>query len=369
MVLNEITLHNFRNFIKATYSFAPLTSVVYGQNGSGKSNLLEAIYLLSTGGSLRARSEIEMVNEASDFTTASGTLLEFSNSQSTARSSLKLEVTLIKEMESAVLNDRARKRFKVSGIPRRRKDFAGKLRAVLFNPEQISLVNDEPSYRRTYLDLVLAQTDATYTNALIVYDRARIQRNKLLYQIKVEGANVNELSYWEGVLSEFGIIVSDARWQFINYVNEYLITNVNRFGSGGYFTLVYQPSIVSRDRFDQYRSREIQAERTLIGPHRDDFYFEYVMGDTHRQNLRHYGSRGQQRLAVFALKMAEWQFLKETGTAPIFLLDDIFSELDERHREIILSTLDGQQAILTTTEKNVVTSILKGYPVISLDGR
>ncbi|MEK7611661.1 MAG: DNA replication and repair protein RecF [Patescibacteria group bacterium] len=377
MVLEELKLTNFRNFPKAVFKLSRATTVLYGRNGSGKSNLLEAVYLLATGGSLRAHLEAEMINEKESFASVAGRLAEVTKAEIIKKDPqeektlvpklLKLEVTLIRPVEVPSPSAKSRKRFKVSGIPRLRRDFAGRLRAVLFSPEQIGLVVSDPSYRRSHFDLVLSQVDSKYIMALAAYEKARAQRNRLLYQVKLLAANVYELSYWEGIMVINSVIVNKARENYVEFVNKYLITNRQRFGKLGYFKLIYHPNPLTPERFSQYRDREIQAEKTLIGPHRDDFQFLDVQINPDKEtDLRRFGSRGQQRLAVFALKMAEWNFLKVSGPSPIILLDDIFSELDEAHRQIVLANLAGQQAVLTTAEEGVANSILKGLPLIRL---
>lgn len=372
MVLEELKLTNFRNFPNAVFKLSPETTIVSGRNGSGKSNLLEAIYLLATGGSLRAHLETELINEKARFASVGGRLtggigIDLKGAKSSESKPLKLEVTFTRPEETLISTYGSRKRFKVSGIPRLRKDFAGRLRAVLFNPEQIGLVGSDPSYRRSHFDMVLSQIDSKYIMALSAYEKARSQRNRLLYQVKQLNANVHELSYWEGIMIDNSIIVSNARESYINFVNEYLITNRQRFGKPGYFKLVYHPNHLTPERFSHYRDREIQAEKTLIGPHRDDFQFlDVKLNLDSETDLRRFGSRGQQRLAVFALKMAEWNYLKDSGPSPIILLDDIFSELDEAHRQIVLANLLQQQAVLTTAEEGVANTILKGLPLIRL---
>ncbi len=379
MTITELKLQHFRNFPKRTIKFALGTSLLFGENGSGKSNLLEAIYLLATGSSLRAQSEAELVAEGSLVATIScrvgsdelppvQTLPPLPSGGHPSRpEELLLEISLARVAPATTANALVKRRFKVNGVARRRMDFAGKLRAVLFNPESLGLVTDSPSYRRNYLNLVLSQSSDGYLLALGLYNKAILNRNRLLYQIDNGFAKRTELDYWEGVLCQNSTIVCDGRSSLISQINDYLRANYSKFMPEAYFTINYTPNRLSPERFKEYREREIQAGRTLIGPHRDDFRIIKTQIRTDSEtDLHKYGSRGEQRLAVFALKIAEWFYLEKLGGKPVLLLDDIFSELDDSHREIVFGSLGFGQVIMSTAEKQLAASLEGRVTIINL---
>lgn len=379
MVLKELKLNNFRNFPKRTVKFAPGASLLFGENGSGKSNLLEAIYLLATGSSLRAQSETELIAEGSPVATILGRVgsdelppvqtlppLPFGG-HSRRPGELLLEISLARSALPTTVKALVQRRFKVNGVARRRRDFAGKLRAVLFNPESLGLVTDPPSYRRNYLNLVLSQSSDGYLLALGLYNKAVLNRNRLLYQIDNGFAKITELDYWEGVICQNSTIVCDGRSSLITKINAYLRANYSKFMPEASFGINYTPNRLSPDKFNEYREREIRAGRTLIGPHRDDFRIIKTQIDTDKEtDLHRYGSRGEQRLAVFALKIAEWFYLEKLGGKPVLLLDDIFSELDDRHREIVFGSLGFGQVITSTAEKQLAESFTGRATLINL---
>lgn len=371
MVLRRLRLTNFRNFSQKEFALTPGVTLIYGKNASGKSNLLEAVYLLATGGSLRAAKTAEMVKEGEIFARIEGQLT------SAGEEKQKLEIILEKKENFA--GEHFFKVFRVNGVPRPRRDFLGHLTAVLFSPEQLNLINDGPAYRRNYLDLTLAQADKDYFKAISTYNKAKINRNKLLYQISNKTADITELGYWNNVLVENSLVVVKRRAQYLAYVNEELINNQKGLWREGWsLQLAYQQSPLSLARLAEWQTRERAAGKTLLGPHREDIIFykkrintdsggTLICADNEGVDLRRYGSRGEQRLAVFALKLAEWQFLAQKGEKPLLLLDDIFSELDESHRQLVLQMPAPEQTLVTTAEKEVAERLVpQDWPVVNL---
>lgn len=362
MVLKGLNLVNFRNFAQKKFQFSPGATLIYGGNATGKSNLLEAVYLLASGGSLRAGRTVELIREGETFTRIEGRL---SAGEAEPR---KLEIIL--EKESGSEGSRALKRFRMNGVPRPRRDFVGNFRAVLFSPEQLNLVSNGPAYRRNYLDLILSQVDKNYFVAISAYNKARINRNKVLYQISSGSGRTSELSCWDDLLVENGLVVGERRKHYIDYVNGELIGNrQGLWGEGWCLQLLYQRNPLSHARLAEFQAGEIAAGETLIGPHREDIIFFKTPLDagTGGTDLHRYGSRGEQRLAVVALKLAEGEFLAKDGDKPLLLLDDIFSELDESHRQLIFRTLGQEQTLVTTAEARVVSGLIpKDWPVLSL---
>ncbi len=330
-MIKKIRLQNFRNLKDQVFEFSPRTTVIVGPNASGKTNLLESIYLISTGKSFKASLEIEMIKEKENFARVKGLTDE----------NLKLEIILSKE---------SHKNFLVNGVSKRQIDFVGNLKTVLFAPQDLDLVTSSPSLRRKFLDNVLSLSDREYRRAIISYEKGLRARNKLLFRIREEELQRTQLLFWNQLLIKNGDYISTRRHEFIEFVNDVKNEKINDYN------LEYDRSVISEKRLETYAKEEIAAANTLVGPHRDDFVFKEV-----DRNLAHFGSRGEQRMIVLWLKLAELSYLeKKTGDLttqagkPTLLLDDIFSELDEKHRGIVFDISKNQQTIITTADPDFV---------------
>ncbi len=333
MILTKLRLQNFRNYKKQEFEFSDKTTLVVGPNTSGKTNLLEGIYLLATGKSFRAGLEQEMIAYDQDLSRVKGRIL---NKERT-----DLEIILTR---GEVLGEKvAKKKYQVNGVSKRAIDFVGKLLAVYFGPEDLDLVTNSPSLRRKYLDSVLSQVDREYSRSALSYEKGLRQRNKLLERIREEGASRSQLLFWNQLLIKNGEYITRKREEFIEFVNS------QRFSAFS-FQLEYDKSIISPARLEDYAEEEVAAGATLVGPHRDDFSFKLQ-----KRNLSAFGSRGEQRLAILWLKLCELEFITQAvGERPVLLLDDIFSELDKKHRKLVLEIIPQQQTIITTAEQEMV---------------
>jgi DNA replication and repair protein RecF len=338
-MISKIRLTDFRNFKNEVFAFSPKTTVLVGPNGAGKTNVLEALFLLSTGKSFRARVEEEMVNYDKGLARVKGKL-----------EGEVLEVVLTRGQIDigAERPERVpRKKLLVNGVSKRLIDFAGNFKVTLFGPWDLDLVTESPSLRRNFLDAAISQVDRDYRRASLSYEKGLRQRNRLLWQIR-EFPSLNSgrarLLFWDKLLIKNGDYISEKREEFINFVNG--TQSINRQE----FQLDYDKSAISEGRLAQYAEEEIAAATTLVGPHRDDFVFK--MGE---RELARFGSRGEQRMSVLWLKLAELAFVEEkSGTRPTLLLDDIFSELDHAHRDVVISIAGKQQTIITTADPHFV---------------
>lgn len=338
MILSDLTLTNFRSYSKRLFSFDPVTTLIVGPNTSGKTNILEAIMIIATGKSFRADIDAEMVRWGAEIGRAKVT-----------DGDTKLEVVLTTGMVSG--RKTQSKKFLVNGIARRQLDFVGLLRAVLFWPEHLELITDSPSLRRKYLDGVLVQVDREYRRNLQSYERGLRQRNRLLDLISEGKAHRAQLQFWDQLLIRAGGYLTDKRIAFIDFINAYLIPGLT-------YRVEYDKSVISQSRLEQYADQEVAAKSTLVGPHRDDF-----LVTKNDLDLSKYGSRGEQRLAIVWLKLAELTFIeRETGERPLLILDDIFSELDKEHRILIFNLLGKQQTIVTSAEEEVL-ALFKKYKI------
>lgn len=339
MIITSLTLQQFRSYPKRLFTFSPTATLIVGPNTAGKTNVLEAIMLMATGKSFRADTDAEMVRWGSEVGRVKAEIPE-----------TKLELVLT--TGSVGGRKTQSKKFLVNGIARRQIDFIGNLRAVLFWPEHLELVTDSPSIRRKYLDSVLVQVDREYRRNVISYDRGLRQRNRLLDLINEGKAHRHQLQFWNQLLIRAGGYLTDKRAAFIDFINEYHV-------SGVMYQVEYDKSVISESRLEQYKDEEVAAKATLVGPHRDDIGFYKQHGKV-SLDLSKYGSRGEQRLAILWLKLAELAFIeRETGERPLLILDDIFSELDVEHRELVLDLLGKQQTIVSSAEEEVVTLLKK----------
>lgn len=348
--------------------------MVVGPNTSGKSNLVEAIYLLSSGKSFRTDKDTQMLK----FTEEVGRVKARLQTPEPARQSPNGSSQMADgrsdggqgkinqdELEVLITNGQVNggsqyKKFLVNGVSKRRVDFAGKLLTVLFSPQDLEIIIESPSLRRNFLDEVLEQVDRNYRVASIAYVKALRQRNALLEMALETGRrNEKQFEYWDNLVIENGNVVTQKREEFINFLNS---------SGKDIFDLVveYDKSTISKERLLQYEREEVAAGVTLVGPHRDDFRVLMFNGGKTAHDVKFYGSRGQQRLAILQLKMLELLFIeKSLGERPLFLLDDIFSELDEGHIQLILQEIGRQQTIITTThEEFIPKKLLKSMKII-----
>lgn len=383
MRLNHLSLANFRNYTRLELSLPAGLTVIQGANGQGKTNLLEAIHLLATGRSPRATAERELISwlaldSALPYARLSGDIGE-------GRTAEKLELALELATNGSANGPTVRKQVRINGAPRRGIDLVGHLRVVLFLPEDISLVAGAPAERRRYLDIALCQISTTYCRALGEYNRAAAQRNALLRRLRDEGGDPGQLNFWDARLAEHGSTLLHRRSLAVHALDRIAAARHAELTGGERLHLGYLPSpdpaalahesprqtdaarklrlaegrpayeAVTREAIQEGflaqlragRPREIAAGTCLVGPHRDDMAFT-VDG----RDLRAFGSRGQQRTAALALKLAELQLMRdETGENPLLLLDDVMSELDAARRQAVLVALASvDQAIVTTTD-------------------
>lgn len=364
MTITNLSLQNFRSYSKKEFIFSPTATVIIGPNAGGKTNLLEAIFLLAVGRSFRAEQDREMIAIGCEVGRSKGIIKQLSNEaiQEERKEETELEVLLTCGEVMGVKTPI--KKYSVNGVGKRMLDFVGRLKVVLFWPQDLELVTNSPSLRRRYLDFVLSQVDREYRRTLISYEKGLHQRNKVLEAIRDHGAHRHQLMFWDQLLVKNGEYITKKREEYINYLNNCQWSAVG--GQLSRYQLVYDKSIISRARLNQYSQEEIAAGITLVGPHRDDVKFK-VKSEEELRDLSHFGSRGEQRLAIFWLKLGELAFIEKiTGEKPVLLLDDILSELDHKHREIIFEVIGNQQTVITTTDEHFLDKSLRLLKVIKL---
>ncbi len=381
MRIRHLSLTNYRNFGRLELDLPNGTTLIYGDNAQGKTNLLEAIYYLATTRSPNTSQDSQLINwDAGQLgeTILVGRIVAHVETQDGLR---HLEMRLIEERE------RHSTGFRREALVDRRKvrlmDLLGNLRVVLFLPQDLNLVTGSPSMRRRYLDITLCQSDAVYCRTLSQYNKVLEQRNALLRKLSEEGRRqtTDVLDLFTDRLANLGGKIFLRRAQFLGQ----LAREVQRIHyealTDGRETLrlTYLPRLLPRQdgrdateeemqeaglwiaaQTDQAavstRYRELLQQAvgydlrrgaTTIGPHRDDWRF-FV----NERNLAHFGSRGQQRSAVLALKLGEIAWVSaETRDTPILLLDDVMAELDPQRRDLLIAALDGVgQAFVTSAD-------------------
>ncbi len=383
MYLSSLSLTNFRNYVRLELDFPGRLTLVQGGNAQGKTSLLEAVYYLATSKSPHADTDRELVNFlAREDSTRFVRILGRVQHAPSPGASEQLEILLAPANGDTTSYS---KRVRVNGVVHRVMDLVGHLRVVLFLPQDIELVTGAPSVRRRYLDIALCQIDPVYLRTLSTWNQVLAQRNALLRRLREQGGNAQQLDFWDEKLVALGSYLIVKRQWLVNALEgaagprqraltgdrervylEYLPSvdpTRDPVQVANQLTLQYEvvagPAAEARaltqdDVLHAYRAqlaaarrREIMAAMTLLGPHRDELRFR-IQG----RDLRTYGSRGQQRTATLALKLAEFEVMRDaSGEPPVLLLDDVMSELDAQRRAMLLHALEGvAQAIITTTD-------------------
>jgi DNA replication and repair protein RecF len=362
MFLRKLALQNFRNFTNQHWDFAK-TTIFVGENGSGKTSIIEAINLLASGDSFRAARIEEMIRLEAELSRVQGLftlsvekdlLVEKNLLVKNEKSSddLKLETMLTRGM---VAGKKSQYRlFTVNDVRRRRKDFVKNLSVVVFRPEDLRLIEGSPRRRRLFLDQGLSMLDWKYQRALQQYEQTLKRRNLLLQKVREGEESKSILSFWNLNLLKHGEFLQRERSNFVDFIREVIFPFE--------LNIEYLPSLINEDRLKKYADKEIAAGHTLIGPHKDDFLVKFSLPEKGIEDLSilAYGSRGQQRLAVLWLKVAELQFLhSRIDYQPLLLLDDIMSELDENSKTMVLSLLENYQVVLTTADEDLAKELSK----------
>lgn len=332
MYLRQLALTNFRNYVRLGLELPPGVSVFCGENAQGKSNLLEAVHVLATTRSPRANTERELVTWSALESEAPFARLE--GRVGRGHGELHVELLLRSEPTDSVGNGTGSgfvRTIKVNGLPCRAAQLVGQVTVVLFSPEDVALAGGPPAGRRRYLDITNSQVNPTYLRALQRYNRVLVQRNHLLRQVRERRQPRELLAPWDQEQVELGSQVLVQRLKMVAAVNEALGERFRQLsGTHQQLELQYTATALPEPllaagpaalaeaftaRLREVQPREQELAVSLVGPHRDDFSFRLDGVD-----LNTFGSRGQQRLAVVALKLAESEFmLAETGERPILL--------------------------------------------------
>lgn len=335
MVLERLELHNFRSYRQYKTNLHPHLNLVIGPNGSGKTNLLEALYVLARAKSFRASDE-ELIYHGEDW--------------------FRLLATSTKQewQVSYQLHPAKQKKIKLGKKTVKLENYIGKLSVVLFEPTDLNIITGAPADRRRWLDAVLAGLDGRYFKTLVQYRRVLKQRNTLL---RSEPKNLaNQLFAWDVKLAELGQYLFAKRQQLIKYFAEHVAEqyqsisqhkiSINTMYATRFSDKTANYGAWLLDSLNRHMKRDQILGSTSDGPHRDDILIEFA-----GKPIQSLASRGEVRTMVLVYKILELKYIEEhTKTQPLLLLDDVFSELDARRRDFLLAQLAPYQSIITATD-------------------
>lgn len=341
MHITLLQLKTFRNYQLLELPLGSHSCIFTGENGQGKTNLLEAISLVSTGRSHRTNREKDMIMHGEPF----------------ARVRCETQQRDGKHTVDVVLSRNEKKRVQVNGLPISRiGDMLGHIKSVMFSPEDLNLIKDGPTQRRRFMDMYLSQVSRVYFYALAQYLKTLQQRNNLLKALNHGAKYDGTLEIWDEMLIKHGIPVLVERYKLIHRLSP-ICSKIHGELSGGKeeLTLCYNTGVSGKNKEDliqcyrkslaQNQEKDIKLGNTSVGPHKDDLGLR--LGDT---DLRYFGSQGQQRTAALALKLSELDLMKEDiGQYPVLLLDDVLSELDESRQRQLLTRIENVQTFITAT--------------------
>ncbi|MTI93889.1 MAG: DNA replication/repair protein RecF [Firmicutes bacterium] len=337
MFLDTFSLDGWRNYTKAGLQFSPNVNFLIGDNGQGKTNLLEAVYFVCTGQAPRASRLHELINWSGKYFFLRGMLRDSER-----------DICI----ESGLARD-GRRVHKVDGVNMEKIAQLGEtVTAVFFMPQDVDLVREGPGVRRRFLDIEIGQLSRQYKHTLSRYAEVLKERNSLLRFRCKDEILLNVLTE---KLVELYPPIAAQRQQFLSRLNSLTrLRHRTLSNNKENLEIIYKPSLapeLSKEQalaeFESLRKSELQYKKTLLGPHRDDFVI-MING----VELRSYGSQGQQRTAVLAIKLAEIELFRgQTGSYPLLLLDDVFSELDNSRKDLLLSYIQSKtQTFITSAE-------------------
>ncbi len=355
MVVTRLGCQNFRNLRDGELFPCPGVNVIYGGNAQGKTNLLEGLWLFTGGHSFRGAKDVELPR------------LDTATGENAPTAALALDFFSEGREQKALLQfENGRRSSVINGVKKKTGSaLVGKVCAVIFSPEHLLLVKEGPARRRGFLDGALCQIRPSYAGMLHVYQRALSQRNALLKDIGRFPELRDTLEVWDARLIQLGAAVMEERLRYVEKIApqaQEIYRGISRGKEE--LSLSYAPSprlsegSSQQDWIELFKTElrrteasDVRSGFTSVGPHRDDL--EITLGGL---SARMYGSQGQQRSAVLALKLAEAQALSQlTGETPIVLLDDVMSELDQSRQDYLLNHLHGRQVFITCCSPETVS--------------
>lgn len=344
MFIKSLELKNFRNYKDLNLEFNNKVNLIFGNNAQGKTNLVESIYLSSFGKSFRTGSDYKLIKfgEKETFIKVEAEKENFDT-----------EVEIIIKSKSSSTTDKFVKKDRKNIT--RASELLNNILIVIFSPEDLKIVKDEPEKRRRFINRELCQISLSYYDSFVNYRKTLLQRNTYLKELNI---NPDILDAWDVQLAKYGALIIKLREKYIEKIAK-ISAEIHNGITGGEEKLIinYEPNLniqpTVKDQEERfYESLKLSYESDLknrstqVGPHRDDISF-FVNG----VDMRSFGSQGQQRTCALSLKLAELSLIKEdTGENPILILDDVMSELDQKRQEFLIETLKDNQLFITTTD-------------------
>lgn len=362
MYLEKLSLKNFRNYNSAEINFYPNVNIIIGENAQGKTNLVEAMYLLGFGKSFRTTQDKDLILMSENYTHVSALIKK---EQTTDRIDFRY-------------NTKQKKEIKVNEVPLAKlSELIGHVNLVIFSPEDLQLIKGTPALRRKYMDKSISQIYPYYYRLLIDYNKILKQRNNLLKQSGVK----KMISIWDEQLADYGSKIMKYRLDFlkmlqeicyeihfkisqekeqlnIEYMSNYLPKNL---GDSYEYDKIYSGMLLNlKNRLDL----DIKRGYTSVGPHRDDLLF-YI----NEKESKKFGSQGQVRTTALSLKLSEIIIInKVLKESPILILDDVLSELDQTRQNELIHYISDIQTFITTTEINsILEENLKDANIIRVE--
>jgi DNA replication and repair protein RecF len=334
MIVKSLELNTFRNYEKLSVEFSKGVNILYGDNAQGKTNILEAICVCATTKSQKGSKDREMIKLGAE--------------ESHIR--MYVEREEISHKLDMHLRKAKAKTAAVDGVfLKRSSELYGFLHVISFSPEDLSIIKEGPAQRRRVVDMELCQLDKIYLYQLTKYNKILEQRNNLLKQIGFNPRLADTLQVWDEQLEEYGKHIISARKIFIEELSALVQSIHSRLSDGKEeLKLRYEPNVTAEEFLQELkndREKEQILKNTLHGPHRDDISF-YLNGE----DIRKFGSQGQQRTCALSLKLAEIELVKmRLKEEPVLLLDDVLSELDRSRQTQLLDSITGIQTVITCT--------------------
>lgn len=341
----KLKLTNFRIFDEKEIKF-DFPTLLIGPNTSGKTTILEALFLLATTNTFRLANSLDFIKQGQEFAK-----LEHYNDKS-------LELRIIKQP------GRAKKESYLDERQVQLSEFIGQIKAVVFSPDSLHIIKDSPAERRSFLNLLLSQASSDYLAAFLKYKRVRKERNELLSQISEGSSEVEELDFWNNQLVEEGSRIIKERLKFVTWLKEKLPGYYRKISEEDIeASLEYDSNLkkietdsdlkeineVFKNQLNNHLDQELKYQNTVIGPHRDDLKFKIA-----DRYLPQMASQGEIRSFAFSLKMAEKSYLERaTNETALFLIDDPLSELDQTRSKYLLKTAQKNNVVITALKNEL----------------
>ncbi len=343
MIIEKIKLKNYRNYDSLEIDLNKKLNIIIGKNAQGKTNILESIYVLSLTKSYLGVNDKNLIKLGNNYAILEANTILNSGPK-------KFKVLIKDNGKQVIINGNEVKKLS---------DYVSNLKVIIFSPENIRMIKEGPSVRRKFLNMEISQISIKYVKLLMNYNNIIRQKNEYL---KLDNKNIDYLDVLNDEIAKLSVEIYLLRRKFLDNINTYIdriyyeimgmqglrvryISNIDYFENKKEMVDKY------REKLDKYLEKEMLYKISLIGPHRDDFIF--VLND---KNIALYGSQGQLRSVILALKLSEIElFKKSSDDDPILLLDDIFSELDiDKKNNLIKYINDNIQTIITTTDINMI---------------